>query len=214
MAPITTATLIITWPAPRAGTDADWIEPAVLADRRCSRAVDYATRHARGLIRSGLPTQPITRRSQTAYAPGELVTFMGTSASLLKSRKELPISTTLGGVQVFVNGQAAPVYLVSENQISALIPYESCGRVFCHISGGRERVEIQPGYRIRRQHCAGDLHAIAERDWRGSYPALRFLGGNGQQPRQARRDGATVHDWSGSSNPAGGRWRGCSAVAR
>jgi uncharacterized protein (TIGR03437 family) len=41
-----------------------------------------------------------------------------------------PIPATLGGVQVLVNGQAAPVYLVSENQISALIPYEVAGEAF------------------------------------------------------------------------------------
>jgi uncharacterized protein (TIGR03437 family) len=36
----------------------------------------------------------------------------------------------LGGVQVFVNGIAAPVYSVTQNQISALIPYEISGDYF------------------------------------------------------------------------------------
>jgi uncharacterized protein (TIGR03437 family) len=70
---------------------------------------------------------PITN----AYAPGELVNlygnFNGVSA---QSNKVLPIPTTLGGVQVFVNGLAAPVELVSENQISAVIPYEISGQYF------------------------------------------------------------------------------------
>ncbi len=70
---------------------------------------------------------PITN----AYAPGELVSlygnFNGVSA---QSNKVLPIPTTLGGVQVFVNGLAAPVQLVSETQISAVIPFEISGQYF------------------------------------------------------------------------------------
>jgi uncharacterized protein (TIGR03437 family) len=42
----------------------------------------------------------------------------------------LPIPVTLDNVQVLVNGQAAPVYYVSPNQISALIPYEVSGDFF------------------------------------------------------------------------------------
>ena len=69
---------------------------------------------------------PITN----SYAPGELVNLFGTFGVSTQTAKSLPISTTLGGVQVMVNGQAAPVYLVSQNQISALIPYEVAGESF------------------------------------------------------------------------------------
>ncbi len=69
---------------------------------------------------------PITN----AYAPGELVSLYGTFGVSTQVSQVFPIPTTLGGVQVFVNGKAAPVYLVSENQISALIPYEVAGDYF------------------------------------------------------------------------------------
>jgi uncharacterized protein (TIGR03437 family) len=69
---------------------------------------------------------PITN----SYAPGELVNLYGNFGVSSDVDKALPISTTLSGVQVFVNGQAAPVYLVSQNQISALIPYEISGQSF------------------------------------------------------------------------------------
>jgi uncharacterized protein (TIGR03437 family) len=69
---------------------------------------------------------PITN----AYAPGEMVNLYGTFGVSTQVEKVLPIPTTLGGVQVFVNGQAAPVYQVSQNQISALIPYEVAGEYF------------------------------------------------------------------------------------
>jgi uncharacterized protein (TIGR03437 family) len=65
-----------------------------------------------------------------AYAPGELVNLYGNFGVSNEVANALPIPTTLGGVQVFVNGQAAPVYLVSKNQISALVPYEVSGQSF------------------------------------------------------------------------------------
>jgi len=69
---------------------------------------------------------PITN----AYAPGELVSIYGNFGVSTQVDSVLPIPTTLADVQVFVNGKAAPVYLVSENQISALIPYEVSGDFF------------------------------------------------------------------------------------
>ena len=69
---------------------------------------------------------PITN----GYAPGELVSLYGTFPVSTQLNKLIPIPTTLGGVQVLVNGQAAPVTLVSQNQISALIPYEVSGAAF------------------------------------------------------------------------------------
>lgn len=69
---------------------------------------------------------PITN----AYAPGELVSLYGNFGVSTQVAPALPFSTTLGGVQVLVNGQAAPVYLVSQNQISSLIPYELAGEYF------------------------------------------------------------------------------------
>jgi uncharacterized protein (TIGR03437 family) len=69
---------------------------------------------------------PITN----AYAPGELVNLYGNFGVSTQVAPSLPFSTTLNGVQVLVNGQAAPVYLVSKNQITALIPYEVAGQYF------------------------------------------------------------------------------------
>ena len=69
---------------------------------------------------------PITN----AYAPGELVSLYGNFGVSSQSAEVLPIPTTLGGVQVLVNGRAAPVFLVSANQVSALIPYEISGDFF------------------------------------------------------------------------------------
>jgi uncharacterized protein (TIGR03437 family) len=69
---------------------------------------------------------PITN----AYAPGELVNLYGNFGVSTQANKVLPVPTTLAGVQVFVNGIAAPLELVSQEQISALIPYEISGESF------------------------------------------------------------------------------------
>jgi uncharacterized protein (TIGR03437 family) len=57
-------------------------------------------------------------------APGELLTMYGTNlASSLVVASQIPFPTSLGGVQVTVNGLPAPIYYVSPTQISAIVPY-------------------------------------------------------------------------------------------
>ncbi len=69
---------------------------------------------------------PITN----AYSPGELISIYGNFGVDLNVNQKLPIPTSLSNVQVLVNGQAAPIYFVSPNQISTLIPYEVSGEYF------------------------------------------------------------------------------------
>jgi uncharacterized protein (TIGR03437 family) len=58
-------------------------------------------------------------------APGEYVSIFGSGlSSVTESAQSFPLSTTLGGVQVTVNGQAAPLGYVSPTQINLLIPFE------------------------------------------------------------------------------------------
>lgn len=63
---------------------------------------------------------PITN----SVAPGEFVTLFGSGLSpVTMVAQSLPFPTILGGVQVMINGRAAPVYAVSPGQISAIVPY-------------------------------------------------------------------------------------------
>jgi uncharacterized protein (TIGR03437 family) len=63
---------------------------------------------------------PITN----SVAPGEFVTlFVSNPSSVTLQAKSLPLQTNLGGVQVTVNGRAAPIYFVSPTQISLIVPY-------------------------------------------------------------------------------------------
>lgn len=58
-------------------------------------------------------------------SPGELLTLYGTGlADSLVEASGIPFPSTLGNVQVMINGVAAPIYYVSPTQISAIVPYE------------------------------------------------------------------------------------------
>jgi uncharacterized protein (TIGR03437 family) len=59
-------------------------------------------------------------------APGEFVSVYGTGlSSVTASAQKLPLGTTLGNVQVTVNGRPAPLDYVSPTQINLLIPFET-----------------------------------------------------------------------------------------
>ncbi len=73
-----------------------------------------------GIVNSG-SFAPITNSA----APGELVTIFGTGlASTTTTAQTLPLSTNLGGVQLTINGTAAPLLYVSPTQINAVVPFE------------------------------------------------------------------------------------------
>jgi uncharacterized protein (TIGR03437 family) len=56
-------------------------------------------------------------------APGEFVTLYGTGLAPTTDSASVPFPDKLDGVQVFVNGAAAPVYYVSPTQISFVVPF-------------------------------------------------------------------------------------------
>jgi uncharacterized protein (TIGR03437 family) len=63
-------------------------------------------------------------------APGELLTLYGDNlASGTQVASAIPFPTTLGNVQVTVNGVPAPVYYVTPAQLSAIVPYGVVGSI-------------------------------------------------------------------------------------
>jgi uncharacterized protein (TIGR03437 family) len=59
-------------------------------------------------------------------APGEFITLYGTGlAPSEQVAGALPFPTTLNGVQVLINSVPAPIYYVSPNQVSVIVPYET-----------------------------------------------------------------------------------------
>ena len=67
---------------------------------------------------------PITN----SVAPGEFVSLFGSGlCTATEGALSLPLQTTLGNVQVSVNGILAPLSYVSPNQINVLVPYETSG---------------------------------------------------------------------------------------
>ncbi len=61
-------------------------------------------------------------------SPGGVMTLFGSGfPATAATASAPPFSNTLGGVQVSVNGVAAPVYSVSSTQISAIVPFSVTG---------------------------------------------------------------------------------------
>ncbi len=62
----------------------------------------------------------------TGLAPGTLVTIFGSGfADGSDSFVDASFPTTLGNVQVMVNGRLAPIYVVTATQISIVLPYDT-----------------------------------------------------------------------------------------
>ena len=72
-------------------------------------------------IVNGANYAPITN----PIAPDEIVTAFGSGlAPSAMNTPGLPLSTNLNGVQVTVNGEAAPLYYVSPTQVTFLVPHD------------------------------------------------------------------------------------------
>jgi uncharacterized protein (TIGR03437 family) len=76
------------------------------------------------------PTGVVNAASSAPFiaglAPGELITLYGSGlAGSTVVAPALPFPTTLGNVQVSINGRPAPIYYVSSTQISVIVPYET-----------------------------------------------------------------------------------------
>lgn len=58
-------------------------------------------------------------------APNEIITLFGSGlASATVQATTLPLPTSLGNVQVMINGEAAPLFYVTPGQIAALVPQD------------------------------------------------------------------------------------------
>jgi len=61
-------------------------------------------------------------------SPGGLITLFGTGLGTQTAQAQaLPFPMTLGGVQMTVNGTAAPLYAVTPTQISGVVPFATTG---------------------------------------------------------------------------------------
>ncbi|MGC9949466.1 MAG: glycoside hydrolase family 44 protein [Bryobacteraceae bacterium] len=68
----------------------------------------------------------------SGVSPGEIVAIYGQSLGPASGGLAQPANglwgTSFGGVQVFFNGNPAPIYYVSQTQLNAIVPYEVAGK--------------------------------------------------------------------------------------
>ena len=75
-------------------------------------------------VRNAASFAPFTAQ----LAPGELIVLFGSGlANGNAIQTTAPFPNTLGGVQVMINGVAAPLYYVTPGAIAAVVPYEATG---------------------------------------------------------------------------------------
>ena len=78
-----------------------------------------------------LDPQGVTNSASSApftagVSNGEFITLYGSNlAQNTVVAKALPFPTSLGNVQVSINGYAAPIYFVSSTQVSVIVPFEN-----------------------------------------------------------------------------------------
>jgi uncharacterized protein (TIGR03437 family) len=66
----------------------------------------------------------------TAFlSPGEFLTLYGSNLASTTDSAVVPFPNSLDGVQVMINGVAAPIYFVSPAEIDAIVPYGTTGSV-------------------------------------------------------------------------------------
>jgi uncharacterized protein (TIGR03437 family) len=70
--------------------------------------------------------------AEGSIAPGEIVTFHGVNFSrnapvAFSPNSESPVTTSLAGAQVLIDGKAIPLLYVSAAQINAIVPFEIAG---------------------------------------------------------------------------------------
>lgn len=61
----------------------------------------------------------------TFVSPGEFLTLYGTGLASTTDSASVPFPTNLDGVVVTINGAPAPIYFVSPNQVSVIVPYDT-----------------------------------------------------------------------------------------
>jgi uncharacterized protein (TIGR03437 family) len=77
------------------------------------------------LIASGGVVSAATFQPASALAPGNLVSIFGSQLSTFSDQAStLPLPTTLGGSQVLIGGQSAPLLFASPGQINTMLPYD------------------------------------------------------------------------------------------
>jgi len=90
---------------------------------------------AQNFTGNGVFLNPVGILNSATFSPvtngvttGEIVTMYGQNlANTTASAATLPLATSLGGVQVMVNGTPAPIVDVSPTRVDAIVPYSTAG---------------------------------------------------------------------------------------
>jgi uncharacterized protein (TIGR03437 family) len=144
------------------------------------------------LGRNPVPTVALMNAASShggPITPGEIITLYGThigptySATLALDKATGKVATTIGGVQVLINGYEAPMIYASSTQINAVVPYEI---------GGSSSAIIQVSY-------LGQISNAVSLTTTSTAPGLFTSDGSGSGPAAAINQDNSLN---GPKNPA------------
>lgn len=115
------------WYLPFSGEGAPGLLDAQFQPKPAYTSVENVLRSANGVIRPVIAPGGIVIHGGTATAvsPGALVDVYGTNLVAGSETAGLPLPLLLGGVQITVNGSAAPLYYVSPGMMIFQLPYST-----------------------------------------------------------------------------------------
>ena len=155
-----------------------------------------------GVVNAG-SSAPFT----AGIAPGELLTLYGSNlAAGLQVASAAPFLTSLGGVQVMINGIPAPIYYVTPTQLSAIVPYGISGTV-AKVQVFNNNVQSNAVTVADQHDGARCAHPIAERAGVRRRDPPGWHAGQRQESGANRRNGIRVRDGVGRGEPHHPGWR-------
>ncbi len=141
-------------------------------------------------------------------SPGGVMTLFGTGfPATAVTASAPPFGSTLGGVQVSVNGTAAPVYSVSSTQISAIVPFGVTGST-ATIVVTVNKDEIEFCGRTAGSDFTGDFQFSCERDQQCGRAPCGLFASQCDEAGDAGRNYFNVSDGAGSDQAGSGGWSG------
>jgi uncharacterized protein (TIGR03437 family) len=144
-------------------------------------------------VSAGVPLPTVTAVANGAsflstMAPGSWITIFGQNfVGQTSTAAVVPLPTTLGAVQVTVNGAAIPLYVVSATQINAQLPYETA-------LGSAKLVVVAGGV----SSAASTLTVSA------AAPGIFVFGDNRAVAQNVQKDGSLTLNTATNPIPAGG----------
>jgi uncharacterized protein (TIGR03437 family) len=141
----------------------------IYASSRSGRMVRIDT--ATGETRELIPRTPLISAVHGAAVPGSMNFIQGTGLSDTTAVAEPPLSESLGGVEVHLNGRPVPIHLVSPTEVRFQIPFEAEASEV-QLELGRSQSPFEQAATVRRIEASSPVFIFSGREI--SIPGIEY----------------------------------------